>query len=91
MLEKADADKKVTIANARRDSISKIQAAEIQMREASEAAISKEKEKLGGERDKLLSVGKAEAEELERSTDSKMPQVKDFLNKEFERTLNVAS
>jgi V/A-type H+-transporting ATPase subunit G/H len=91
VLEKAEADKKAAVANARRDSVSSIQAAEAGMREASELAISKEKAKLSAERDKLLAVGAAEANELEKAAEGKMPKVKDFLNKEFERTLNVAS
>ena len=91
MVEQAEADKKASIANARRESVSKIQNAEAEIRSASEAAIAGKKDEMAAERDKLLSAGTAEANELERSASGKMPKVKDFLNKEFERTLNVAS
>ena len=91
MVEKAEADKKASIANARRDSVSKIQAAEAETRNASEASISAKKDGLAAEREKLLDVGRAEAKALEKSSAGRMPKVKDFLNKEFERTLNVAS
>jgi len=90
-LESAEADKRATIANARRDSVSKIQNAEAKAREASEAKISAEKEKLAVKREEILSVGSAEAKGIEKAAAGKMPKVKDFLNKEVERTLNVAS
>ena len=90
-VEQAEADRKAVIANARRDSVSKIQAAEADMREASEAEISAKKDELAAERGKLLSTGTAEAEKLEKKAAGKMPKVREFLNKEVERTLNAAS
>ncbi|MDR0777857.1 MAG: hypothetical protein LBE48_00235 [Methanomassiliicoccaceae archaeon] len=90
-VETAEADKKTSIANARRDSVGKIQTAEAKMREKSENAVLKEKEKLAVKRDEILNVGVAEARDLEKAAAGKMPDVKDFLNKEFERTLNVTS
>lgn len=91
MVDGAEAEKKAAIANARRDSVSKIQAAEAAAREASESSVSKKKDSLTAERDKLLNAGTEEADELERSAAGRMSEVKDFLNKEFERTLNVTS
>ena len=90
-IDAAEADKRTAIANARRDSVSNIQNAEVKMRASSESKIAKKKDELAAERDKLLKVGAAEAGALEKKTAGKMSDVKDFLNKEFERTLNVAS
>ncbi|MDR0334671.1 MAG: hypothetical protein LBH69_02140 [Methanomassiliicoccaceae archaeon] len=90
-IEAAEADKRTAIANARRDSITRIQDAEVKARSASEAAISKEKVKAAAKREELLSGGNAEAKKLDGSADGRMPKVKDFLNKEVERTLNVTS
>ena len=90
-IESAEADKRTVIANARRDSVARIQAAEVRMRESSEAAVAAEKAALAEKREKILSVGTAEAKKLEKTADGKMPKVKEFLNKEVERTLNVTS
>jgi V/A-type H+-transporting ATPase subunit G/H len=68
-IETAEADKRTSIANARRDSVNKIQTAEAKTRDASESAVSKEKEKLAVKRDELLSVGTAEADKLERAAE----------------------
>jgi V/A-type H+-transporting ATPase subunit G/H len=90
-VENAEADKKASVANARRDSVGKIQTAESKARETSENAILKEKEKLAAKRESILNVGAAEAKEFEKASAGRMSDVKDFLNKEFERTLNVTS
>ena len=90
-VQQAEADKKSAIAEARRDSVKKIQDAEAQMRSSYESAIAKEKDDLKVKRESMLAEGKKEADSIERSSEAKMQEVKDFLNKEFERTLNVTS
>ncbi|TQS85826.1 MAG: hypothetical protein A3208_00785 [Candidatus Methanoprimaticola hominis] len=69
----------------------KIQDAEAQMRSSYESAIAKEKEALNAKRESMLAAGRNEAASIESSSEAKMQEVKDFLNKEFERTLNVTS
>ena len=91
IVAKADADKKSAIAEARRDSVKKIQDAEAQMRSSYESAVAKEMEVLAAKRDGMLSEGKQEAAKIETTAKAKKQEVKDFLNKEFERTLNVTS
>ena len=91
IVAKADADKKSALAEARRDSVKKIQDAEAQMRSSYESAIAKEREVLDAKRDGMLSEGKQEAAKIEANAEAKKQEVKDFLNKEFERTLNVTS
>jgi len=88
-VEKAEADKKIAIADARRNSVKKIQDAEAQMRSNYESSLAKEKEILAVKRDALFAEGRKEADEIDRIALSKMPTVKDFLNEEFVRTLNV--
>ncbi len=87
----AEADKKSAIAESRRDSVKKIQDAEAQMRSSYESAIAKEKEELMVKRESLLATGRQEADAIQSNSAAKMQEVKDFLNKEFERTLNVTS
>lgn len=88
---KAEADKKSAIAEARRDSVKKIQDAEAQMRSSYESAVAKEKETLDAKRNEMLAEGKQTADSIESRSEARMQEVKDFLNKEFERTLNVTS
>lgn len=87
----AEADKKSAIAESRRDSVKKIQDAEAQMRSSYESAIAKEMADLKVKRDSMLATGKMEADSFTKSSDAKMQEVRDFLIKEFERTLNVTS
>ena len=91
LVVKAEQDKKSAIAEARRDSVKKIQDAEVQMRSSYESAIAKEKEALGSKRDAMIAEGKSIADGIGADTQAKMQEVKDFLNKEIERTLNVTS
>ncbi len=91
LLKEAEAKKKSAIADARRDSVKKIQDAEAQCRSSFESAISAAKVKLEAERSGLLKNGNDEAALIEQKSAVKIQEVKDFLNKEFERTLNVAS
>ena len=91
MIREAEADRTASVADARRASVSRIKDAESRMRNDSEMEISKKKRELSAEREKVLNVGTAEAESLERSAADRMSKVRDFLNKEFERTLNAVS
>ena len=91
IVEKAEADKKTAIANARRDSVDSIQASEASVKASSEAQIAKEKSALGVKREELLEEGRNEADKLGVTAGKKMPKVKEFLNKEFERALDATS
>lgn len=88
-VEQAETDKKAAIANARRSSVQKIQDAEAQIRSNYESSIAKEQKKLDVDRDKILAVGTETASQIDKNVESKMKTVKDFLNKEFVRALNV--
>ena len=69
----------------------KIQDAEAQMRSSYESAIAAEKANLNSKRESMLATGKQEAAKIEGNSEAKMQEVKDFLNEEFERTINVTS
>ena len=90
-VQKAEADKKSAIAEARRDSVKKIQDAEAQMRSSYESAVAKEMESLAAKRNELLAEGKSIADGIESKSNARMQEVRDYLNKEIERTLNVTS
>ena len=90
-VEQAEADKKTAIADARRESGRRIQDAEAKARENYDSSVAKEMETLATEREKLISKGKKEAEELDVGIDAKLEKVNDFLRKEFARTINAAS
>ena len=87
----AEADKKSAIAEARRDSVKKIQDAEAQMRSSYESAVAKEMETLASKRDEMLAEGNNIAAGIGAKSEAKMQEVRDYLNKEIERTLNVTS
>ncbi len=91
LIKDAEAFKKSAIAEARRNSVKKIQDAEAECRSAFESAITTTKVKLESERADLLKDGVSAANSIEQRSTVKMQEVKDFLNKEFERTLNVTS
>jgi hypothetical protein len=88
---KAEADKKVAIADARRESVKKIQDAETKMRSKYESTIAKEQEALNEERNEKLAEGEKEAKSIESTASKKIKKVDDFLEKEFERAINVTS
>lgn len=90
-VEKAEADKKTAVAQARRDSVKRIQDAEAKMRSNYESTIASEQKILDAERDKLLAEGGKEADAIEESSGKKIRDVNDFLIEEFERIINVAS
>ncbi|MBR4226804.1 MAG: hypothetical protein IKR86_08595 [Candidatus Methanomethylophilaceae archaeon] len=91
LIDEAKATGKSVIAEARRNSVKKIQDAEAECRSALESAITATKVKLDSERAGLLKDGNSAAAAIEQRSTVKMQEVKDFLNKEFERTLNVTS
>ena len=91
IMNDAEALRKTAIADARRDSVKKIQDAEAECRSSFESAITAAKVKLEAERSNLLKDGKEAAAAIEQRATVKMQEVKDFLFKEFERTLNVTS
>ena len=91
IMNNAEALRKSVIADARRDSVKKIQDAEAECRSSFESAITAAKVKLEAERSSLLKDGNAAAAAIEQRSSVKMQEVKDFLFKEFERTLNVTS
>ncbi len=91
LISDAKAASKSAIAEARRNSVKKIQDAEDQCRGVFESAIAATKTKLESERKELLKNGYSEASAIEQKSSVKMKEVKDFLYKEFERTLNVTS
>ncbi len=91
LISEAQAARKSAIAEARRNSVKTIQDAEAQCRSAFESAITTTKVKLESEREGLLKNGVSEAAAIEQRSTVKIQDVKDFLNKEFERTLNVTS
>ena len=90
-VEQAEADKKAAIAAARKESVQKIQDAEAQARSNYASASAKEKDARVGKRDELLAGGKKAAADIDENIDAKLEKVKNFLNEEFERTLNVTS
>ena len=90
-VNQAEVDKKSAIAEARRDSVKKIQDAEAQMRSSYESAVAKEMETLAAKRDELLAEGNKTAAGIASKSEARMQEVRDYLNKEIERTLNVTS
>ncbi|MCL2510027.1 MAG: hypothetical protein FWF07_02995 [Methanomassiliicoccaceae archaeon] len=90
-VERAEADKKVAIADARRDSVKRIQDAEAAMRSNYESTIAAEQRALDEKRNDLLAVGEKDAGAIEKSSAKKIKKVNDFLIEEFERTINVTS
>jgi V/A-type H+-transporting ATPase subunit G/H len=87
----AEANKKIAIAEARRDSVKRIQDAEAEMRSNYESTIAAEQKALDEKREELLAVGENEAKSIEKTSAKKMKEVNEFLIEEFERTTNVTS
>ena len=88
---KAEDAQKAALAEARRDSVKKIQDAEAQMRSSYESAVAAEKEKLAKDHDSKVEDGRKEAEKIDSSSKAKKEEAKDFLKNEVERILNVSS
>ncbi len=87
----AQDEQKAALAEARRDSVKKIQDAEAQMRSSYESAVAVEKEKLAAEHESKLVEGKTEADNIDSSSKAKKEEAKEFLKNEVERILNVSS
>lgn len=88
---KAEEEQKAAIAEARRDSVKKIQDAEAQMRSSYESAVAAEKNKLAQEHESKLVEGRKEAENIDSSSNAKKGEAKEFLKNEVERILNVSA
>ncbi|MDI3541317.1 MAG: V/A-type H+/Na+-transporting ATPase subunit [Candidatus Methanomethylophilaceae archaeon] len=91
IIEEAEEEKKAIIAKARRDSVKMVQDAEAKIRADFESKISEEMKKLASQREVLLRKGEEEAARLEAVASKRMAKVKDFLKKEFERSINATS
>ncbi|AMK13064.1 A1A0 archaeal ATP synthase subunit H AhaH [methanogenic archaeon mixed culture ISO4-G1] len=87
----AQDEQKAALAEARRDSVKKIQDAEAQMRSSYESAVAAEKDKLAAEHESKLVEGKTEADNIGSSSKAKKEEAKEFLKNEVERILNVSS
>jgi len=90
-VQKAEADRKDAIAEARRQSVKRIQDAEAQMRSSYESVIAKEKEALDARREALLGEGREIAVKIESDSKERIQVVKNHLSQEFERTLDVVT
>jgi len=89
--EKARSESREALSKARRDSVKKIQDEEAKIRSSTESKIAAKKKELQARREELLKEGRAQADALQKDSEAGIKEVKDFLNKEFERTLDVAS
>ena len=87
----AEDAQKSALADARRDSVKKIQDAEAQMRSSYESAVAAEKDKLAQEHEAKLATGKTEADNIDASSKAKKGEAKEFLKNEVERILNVSA
>jgi V/A-type H+-transporting ATPase subunit G/H len=88
---KAEEEQKAALAEARRDSVKKIQDAEAQMRSSYESAVAAEKDKLAKEHVSKIVAGKQEAYTIDSRSKAKKEEAKNFLKYEVERILNVSS
>lgn len=61
------------------------------MRSSYESAVAKEMEALAAKRDEMLAEGNNAAAGIAAKSEARMQEVRDYLNKEIERTLNVTS
>ncbi len=87
----AEASRKDAIAEARRDSVKRIQNAEAEMRSSYESAMNDVKENLKAERASKLAIGEKEASSVESSSKKNIKEVNDFLKAKFEENINVTS
>ncbi len=91
MVAEAEAQKKSAIAQARRDSVKRIQEENAAVRAASDSAIATEQAVLAKEKAAKLAEGEAAAKTIEDAASGKIKDVNDFLVKEFERAINATS
>ena len=90
-IKQAEENKKVALAKARRTAVENIQKAEVEARSKYEKTMASEQEALNAEKETFLAKGREEADRLEEECASKIQDAKDYLDKEFERTINVSS
>lgn len=90
-LEKAEEDRKIALANARRKAVEDIQKAEVSAREKYEKGISSTEAKMNEEKEKHMTKGADEAEKIEKKSSANIQKAKKHLFEEFERTINVSS
>lgn len=90
-VEKARSESREALSKARRDSVKKIQDEEAKIRSSTESKIAAKSMELKAKREEILKEGRAKADALQKASDARMKEVKDFLYKEFERTLDVTS
>lgn len=87
----AEDAKKSALAQARRDSVTKIQEADAAGRAAYDSALAVAQAELDKEKAEKLAQGEAEASKIEASAKDKIKEVTDFLTNEFERAINATS
>jgi len=90
-IERAESDRRAAVADARRESVKRIQDASANARAKADSAIAKEQEALGMKRQEEIKKGEAEAAALEKASGKNVDKAKKFLIDEFVRTLNAAS
>ncbi len=91
MVLQAESDKKSAVAQARRDSVVKIQNEIAEQRSSYESIIAAEKARLESEKAEKIAQGEQEANQIQESAKNKIKEVNDFLTKEFERAINASS
>lgn len=87
----AEENKKVALAKARKTAVENIQKAEVDARSKYEKAMASEQEQLNAQKETYLAEGRAAANKLEEECAAKIQDAKDYLNKEFQRTIDVSS
>lgn len=90
-VEAAQIKSKDDISNARREAVNRIQEEEAKIRASVDAAIAAKQKELAVKREELLEQGRSEADILEESSSKNKKKVREFLNKEFERPIDVSS
>lgn len=90
-IQQAEENKKVALAKARRTAVENIQNAEVEARSKYEKAMASEQQQLNAKKETFLAEGRKEAEALEENCASNIQKAKDYLDKEFVRTINVSS
>lgn len=90
-IEAARIKSREDVSDARRKAVNKIQEEEAKKRASVDAAITAKNKELAARREEFLDKGHAEAEKIEKSSSEKKKEVREFLNKEFERPIDVSS
>jgi vacuolar-type H+-ATPase subunit H len=87
IVKSAQEKQKATVANARRDALTRIRDGETRLKEDREKAIAAEKEKLDAARREQLAKGNADANSALAVSDSKIFAIKSYLKESFEKSL----